>query len=510
MQEFGSGGRQDYLKAFVKDGAMKLSEINWGDDSAEKDPFLLNYFVRSTAFSRIRSKQKAIVIGRKGSGKSALRKKIENEFSAEDNTHVINLSPKFNSIRNILNDKDIAESFGQEIFFQHTWLRQILLDSLCMLGHSAKGKYAKDSLEFARSISTELNRTNKDLVENISDVLARVKAKVGKLGDFGLALERELRNIADADALEFHLRSLLNDGAKLVILIDDLDLGWNNSEAANNLLLGLLSAANYLSSMSQNLYICIFLREDVYSLLITKTQHSDKYRNIERIRWEKLDLISIINERINFNRELNGLSRIEDPFHTVFPSAVGTSNTDNWLYERTLGRPRELIQLSRYYTESSDTEFPDADLLKESEQSYSEWKLDDLCTEYSNQFPGLVEIFSYWKANFFRYKYHLKRSELDDMILNLFINAEINVSWFNDIAIKADTGKLLEILYEIGFLGDFVLGGEGGSKTVYSYQGRHEPRFDEIQIHPCFRRAVATVERIRNRSGATASEPVQP
>jgi hypothetical protein len=55
---------------------MIISEISWGDDSAELDPLLLNYFVASDAFQRLRSKSKSIVVGRKGSGKSALRKKL--------------------------------------------------------------------------------------------------------------------------------------------------------------------------------------------------------------------------------------------------------------------------------------------------------------------------------------------------------------------------------------------------------------------------------------------------
>lgn len=281
---------------------MKLSAINWGDDSAEKDPYLLHYFVQSQALQRLRDKQKNIVVGRKGSGKSAVRKKLEQIFSEDSTTHVVNLSPKFNSIRNILNDKDIENGFGEEIFFQHTWIRQILLDCLCLVGHGAKGKYTKDSLEFARSVSVQLNRTSKDLVENISDVLSRVKMKVGELGEFGLTLERELREVAGVDALEFHFKTIANEGGKFVVLIDDLDLGWNNSDTANNLLLGLLSAVSYLSALSQNMYLCIFLREDVYSILITKTQHSDKYRNVERIRWEKNDLMSILNERIKIGR----------------------------------------------------------------------------------------------------------------------------------------------------------------------------------------------------------------
>jgi hypothetical protein len=478
---------------------LELNQINWGDDSAEKDHNLLYYFVQSAAFRRLSQKQKSIVVGRKGSGKSAVRKKLEQTFSEQEHTHVINVSPKFNAIRNILNDSDIARGFGQEIFFQHTWIRQVLLDCLCLVGHSAKGAYAKESVEFARQVSVQLNRTSKDLVENIADVLTRVKAKVGNLGEFGLALERELRNVAEADALEFHFSAIAQGGARFAVLIDDLDLGWNNSDAANNLLLGLLSAINHLSGLSPNLYLCVFLREDVYEILITKTQHSDKYRNVELIRWEKEDLISILNERINFNRERAFLDRLRNPFNTVFPTSIGTTNTDNWLYERTLGRPRELIQLVRYYTESVDSTEPDAEALKHSEQSYSEWKLDDLCTEYSNQYPGLVDVFSYWKTNFFRIKYHLKRHEIDDMLTSILVDLPLNVPWFNEIAIRSDVTRMLQILYEIGFIGDFVLGGEGGSKTVYSYQGRHEPRFEEVQIHPCFRRAVATVERIRNR-----------
>jgi hypothetical protein len=314
---------------------MTLTEIQWGDDSAEKDPFLLEYFVASDAFRRLRQKAKSIVVGRKGSGKSALRKKLEQEFGGEPNTFVINLSPKYNSIKSVLNDKDIVESFGQEIFFQHTWLRQILLDSLCAVEDQAKGQYAKASEEFSRRVALELNRTSKDFVENVADILSKVKGKAGSLGDFGIQIERELRTIAELDSLEHHLLKLADGGVFFVVLIDDLDLGWDNSTTANNLLLGLLSATNYLSDRSHTIFPCVFLHEDVYSTLITQTQHSDKYRNIERIRWDKEDLLKILNQRITFNRQRHGLPPLNNPFPTVFPETIGTSNTDNWLVERT-------------------------------------------------------------------------------------------------------------------------------------------------------------------------------
>jgi len=479
---------------------MDLKKIEWGDDSAERDRDLLSYFIDTESYDRLLRKTKSLVIGRKGAGKSALRKKLESDFSREHNTHVINISPKYSSIRNILNEKSLSEGFGEEIFFQHSWLRQMMLDSLCHVGHSAKGKYSTDSLEFARGIAKELNRTSKDIVENISEILSRIKIKAGSLGDLGLQLEKELRNVADVDSLEHHIKSISSSGAQFVIMVDDLDLGWDNSDLSNNLLLGLLSATSHIKALSDNIHVLIFLREDVYSILMEKTQHSDKYRNIERIQWEKEGLISLLEERIKFNFTKHGEEAGPHPFEKVFPSTLGTHNTDNWLFERTLSRPRELIQISRFYTEALEGNDPNDEVLKSCEGAYSSWKLDDLCTEYSNQYPGLSDVFAYWKTKFFRHKYHLKREDVHEMLFQIFDEVTINQEWFNELSRTADFDGFLSILYDMGFIGDFVLGGEGGSRTFYSFSDRHTPRFEEIQIHPCFRKAVNTVDRIRSKS----------
>ncbi len=478
---------------------MELRKIEWGDDSAEKDEDLLSYFVDTESYGRCLRKAKNIVVGRKGSGKSALRKKLEYDFFEQEHTHVVNISPKYSSIRNILNEPLLSRGFGEEIFFQHSWLRQMMLDCLCQVGHAAKGRYASEGLEFARSISKELNRTSKDIVENVSEILQKIKLKAGNLGDLGLELEKELRNVADVDSLEHHLLEIANSGAKFVVMVDDLDLGWDNSELSNNLLLGLLSASSYIQSISKSIHVIVYLREDVYSILMEKTQHSDKYRNIERIRWTTDGLISILSRRIkyNFDKECENIGN-SDPFKLVFPQTIGTHNSENWLVERTLSRPRELIQLARFYTEDLPGADPDDKILKNCEGTYSSWKLDDLCTEYSNQYPGLASIFAYWKTKFFRYKYHLPRDNLDEMVFQIFDEVTVNADWFNGLYREANFYGFLSILYEIGFIGDFVLGGEGGSRTFYSFTEKHEPRLEEVQIHPCFRKSVNTVDRIRS------------
>lgn len=482
---------------------MLLSEIDWGQDSAENDPNLLQYFLESSAFRRLSRRQKQIVTGRKGSGKSALRKKLAKQFAAEPNTYALTISPTYTAVKSILNESDLQGAFGQEIFFQHTWMRQLLTDCLAAVGHEAKGTYATDSVAFAREVATQLNRTSKDLLENIVEVLRRVKAQVGDLGEFGLQLERELRNVADVDALEHHVLQLASDGARFVFLIDDLDQGWDNSQASNQMLLGLLRAATVLNGRSPNIFPIIFLREDVYTLLMPLTQHADKYRNVETIRWSRDQLSEVLATRIAFNRAQLRDPPITDAFHSVFPEMVGTSYSENWLIERTLSRPRELLQLARLYTESVDSSEPNAVALKQAEVAYSEWKLADLSSEFSNQYPGMSELFAAWKSRYPRGAYHLRREDLAELVDPLFDVTALNRPWFNEIAEARNVGRLTEILYEVGFLGDYIAGGAGGgARAHYSYMGPHQPRFDEVQIHPCFRRALDTVERRGRQGGA--------
>jgi hypothetical protein len=176
---------------------MKLSQISWGEDSAEQDPYLLQYFVQSDALARLLKKEKPFVVGRKGSGKSALRKKLEEDFAGRPDHFVINIAPKYTSIRNVLNENSLHQGFGEEIFFHYTWLRQIFLDCLAAVGSSVAGSLVAGELAFARDIARSRLGTQTDLVENIGEMLQRIKLKAGKLGDLGLSVEKELREASE-------------------------------------------------------------------------------------------------------------------------------------------------------------------------------------------------------------------------------------------------------------------------------------------------------------------------
>nr|WP_319397643.1 hypothetical protein [uncultured Carboxylicivirga sp.] len=478
---------------------LDINKIDWGNDSAEKDPNLMEYFVDHPALERLYKRSKTFIIGRKGSGKSAIRKKFIETSSGWEDDYIIEISPTFNIFSNIIADNDIRDNFNKEIFFQYVWLNFIYKKALIEIGKKPKNDNS-DVFDFAIRLAKDNDQRDKNLLESAQELLNKLKIKAGKLGDLGVEIEKIIRKNSDIEVYENELSKICNAGYKVSWIIDDLDLGWNNSIVANNMLLGLLTCSNYVKNISQNLHIFICLREDVYRILLTHTQHSDKYRDVEKVSWNADSLMALLEERVKYNYRINNIEFNGDSlFGKVFPDKVGVLLIANWLAERTLGRPRELLQLSRLYSENNSTKIPDQEIFKQVELEYSNWKLEDLSSEFSNQYPNIYELFKFWKSRFFRYKYNLKLSEFEDMFLIMATELDISSDWYMKIVNELDPKKLLKILFDIGFIGDFILGGAGGSKTIYSYNEVHEPILEDFQIHPCFRKAMGTVDRIRKK-----------
>ncbi len=465
---------------------MKISEINWGDDSAEKDPNLLNYFVTPTTIKRLDSQNKSLIVGRKGSGKSALLKKLNDTYSQNKSIIPISIKPSFNAIKNILSDQALVNNFGEEVFFQYAWMRLLFYKAVVAFGDSSQGKYVKNSFEFARNLAKKDQLTSPDILEVVADLFTKIQVKAGKLGDLGINIEKDLKVLSDVPQYMFHTNNIIEKtDVKIIFLIDDLDHLWDNSRTSNNLLLGLLSCCNTMQAFSSNIHLFIAMREDVYKILLRDTQHSDKYRNIENIRWDRENLKQILDERIIYNFKENGAYLNGEPFKNVFPDQVGGIETIEWMIQRTLERPRELLQLARIYSEKNDSITPSKKILRRVEHTYSDWKLDDLCNEYMYQYPGLRTFFSYWKKSLEEIIFFFTRNQFDDIFLKIMACCEPNETWLYKIKNEVDSSGLLSILFEIGFIGD-VVHSNGTKHIIYSMNSPHKPSFQNCAIHPCF------------------------
>lgn len=476
--------------------AKDIRDIDWGNDSAEHDRSLLNYFITPQNFTRIQEFKKTFVIGRKGSGKTAIRKKLVSEFEQISNHVVIEISPTNSIFRNLVGVDLLKEERSDEVIFQYAWLNSIMRRCLNEIGCLSESKLTVGSASVARQFAKQEGTANLDFVESVSKILSQVKLKVQNIGELGLNLEKIVKEYSAIDQYEYHIQNLANDGCQISILVDDLDVGWDNSERSNKILLGLLTASMYLKSIHENVNLIFFIRDDIYSILMKKTTHSDKYRDIFRISWTDEKFKELLAKRIKQSLDRTSSIDYNEDFLRVFPEKIGSQFTLNWMTERTLGRPRDLLLLSRIYTENLDSNCPSDRTLKDIEEHYSTLKKEDLCAEFVNQYGGLDKIFEFWRSRYFRTKYQIDHETLEERTLDILDEVNIEEEWYKSIQTKIDTEKLARILFDVGFLGDYIKGGDGGSRVYYVGDTDH-PLLKEVQIHPCFRKAVGTLTRNR-------------
>ena len=379
-----------------------IRNIDWGNDSAEHDPSLLDYFITPDNFNRIVNFKKTFVIGRKGAGKTAIRKKILSQFKGDKDHVTVEISPTNGIFRNLAGVDLLKEERSDEVIFQYAWLNSIMRQCLNKIGDESASRLTVGSASIARQFAKNEGVTNSDFVESVSKILQSVKLKVQDVGEIGLQLENLVKESSAIDRYEYHIRKLASEGCKVTILIDDLDVGWDNSERSNQILLGLLTASMYLKAIDQNVNIIFFIRDDIYSILMKKTTHSDKYRDTFPIQWTPEGFQALLSERISQSLDGKASANTETDFLRVFPEKVGTQFALRWMSERTLSRPRELLQLARLYTEELKQDSPCQTTLKAVEENYSNWKKEDLCAEFVNQYPGLDEIFDFWRHKYFR------------------------------------------------------------------------------------------------------------
>lgn len=71
---------------------IRFSDIDWGEDEARNDVALAHYFVEFPGFEKILKGQKRFIIGRKGTGKSAILQKIRLQCDSDPQFFYVDVS----------------------------------------------------------------------------------------------------------------------------------------------------------------------------------------------------------------------------------------------------------------------------------------------------------------------------------------------------------------------------------------------------------------------------------
>ncbi|MFD0856354.1 P-loop ATPase, Sll1717 family [Actinomadura adrarensis] len=482
-----------------------LDVLDFGTPSAERDISrgLEKCFVESAAYQRVRSGAKTILMGNRGSGKSAIFQVLAKRERAAG-SHVIELSPEDYSYELLSStlESEEAGSWAKQGAYAAAW--KYLIYILVMKALARKG------MRLTKNGGREIHRYLRDnhsvhamgTLSLLISYLKRLEAiKIGPV-EAGLRtreLDRlykleEIHNLLDP------LRRVL-DGQRVVVLVDELDRGWDSSEDAKAFVSGLFQACVSINALHPNLRVYISLRQELYDDIPSLYEDAQKHRDLlERIHWTEDTLLELIAKRIRYSAHEKGfdidtLERAGDAacWAAVFPGVPGRSSLDSFRYivDRTLYRPREIIQ---YCSEALDLArgrhrrlpVPYA-VIERCEFAYSAERAKDIAAEYRFQYPGLFQVFEAFRGR----PAALDRDQVEMICLEL-ATGEIPTRGTESWLPHCDPDELIEILWRTGLLSAQTIGGNG---FLGSHQAQHL-NLDSAQrfrIHPMFHTCLGVV-----------------
>jgi hypothetical protein len=479
--------------------STSFSSLDFGAPAAERDiaKGLKDYFVESEAFRRVYSGGKFIVLGNRGAGKSAIFKVIA-ERERQNGTLIIELTPEDYSYEMLssvmLGEK--AGSWAKHGAYAAAWKYLIYVLIMKLLTEQSanfkKGPEAK--------IYAYLRDNHKGFQGNpIAVLISYLKRMEGlKIGPYEASIKsKELIKLYRLEEINELLPALTEmcQKQKLLVLVDELDRGWDASEDAKAFVAGLFQAVISINELTPNLRVIVSLRMELYDSIPALYEDAQKYRDVmEIISWDEASLLQLVAKRIRHT--VQGLTDNNDIecWNNVFAETLDYRQTKsfNYLVDRTLYRPREIIQFCTDALQESRKaqSWPiDYPVITKAELLYSEERTKDIVAEYRFQFPGLMSIFDVFRGK----SYSLNRDDLELICLGINtgeFGVEKNAKWVNEQEVE----YLIEILWRIGFLRAQAVGGiKALRRSGSSYLGPHQvsnlnlrnvPRF---QVHPMFR-----------------------
>ena len=299
----------------------------------------------------------------------------------------------------------------------------------------------------------------------------------------------------------------------LRIYIDDLDRGWEAQRSDILNLSALLNAIRDLCGADNRLQIRLGLRSDVYFLVRTSDESTDKIeRNVIWMTWSNHEILTVIAKRVAtfFGRVMDETNlsmrqvEIAEELHPIIESRF--RHVGKWenapihrvLLSLTRRRPRDLIKLlyggAKQAFKNDQNLIRTADLRGSFEQ-YSNERLQDVINEFKTEMPNIARLVHGMKPT---------KKERTTMENYLYTNDQLmvklrNLMDMNDFRFTNDqsvTAKsLAEFLYKIDFITARKDDEKGRIVRLYFDQNRYlQSQFADYgfkwEVHPAYRWAL--------------------
>ncbi|MGE0467598.1 MAG: ATP-binding protein [Steroidobacteraceae bacterium] len=461
-----------------------------GDLKAEADTDMLDHAFLETPDFRtlIETSDRIVVVGRRGTGKSALAFALA-KYWKETETAVVRLTPEeyqVISVRPLIQlfgDKFLRIRAGARLIWRYAFMMETLLalEPRASTRASSQFSFLGPHLDKWKSRGSSIPDRVRSLIREQVRVEASPEDRIGDL-----PVKLDLKRTEDA------LAEVCKQVDRLVVfLIDKLDEGYEPDVVGVGLIDGLVQAAIDLKTRIPNVRVVIFLRDNIFRAVQTLDQ--DYSRNIEghvlRLHWSENDLFNFTAARLRIAFNFKDESSIKIWNACTTEQLQGRDSFSRCL-RLTLYRPRDILALLNeafFFAAKDGNPRISPSHVDATAKTISQNRLDDLIKEYSGIIPGLrtyVALFEGRPAE--RNVGDIIRAS-DALLTSGSSDSRIQQDFF----ILEDATSVIRGLYSVGFLGvrDPTTG-----RFVFCHDGRAPDREfavgDAVLVHPCYWMAI--------------------
>ncbi len=341
-----------------------LSDLSIGDSVAENEMQTLGkYYLITDEYKRASRGEVNMVVGRKGAGKTALFSQLRNEKRRNTSNIVVDLKPEgYQLIRLKENVADfLSEGAKRHLitaFFEYVFYLEICYKVLEKDSdrHTRDGRLyqpyrvLQEAYESGTAGSGDFSERLLGLSRDLASEFRRI---YGNVGEQRLTAEdvTELVHKNKIPELRKALSYYLKFKDSVWVLFDNLDKGWTSHGlvSADVLILRcLIDASRKIQRQMQqddhDFHSIVFVRNDVYQLLIESSADFGK-ESRAALDWTDFDLLRELLRRRLLSPDISSDTRFERVWARVCVSHYDGEETSQYLIDRCLMRPRNLIKL---------------------------------------------------------------------------------------------------------------------------------------------------------------------
>jgi hypothetical protein len=441
-----------------------------------------------------------IIVGAKGTGKTAICEFISKE-SAEEGNLVWRVDEQHRFINGRVTD---LGEYPAEI-------EAILLNLI--LGHLIN-IVKENEKSFGDTAKTALKLLNETLLPKIQKRFKEyLDSTTGvTVGGVGWNFEKILSSKSKMIFTNFNIDEYVNalkpcfDKRKIVILFDDVDdvfLGADKREYSA-FVEGLIRAARTINLEFENsIHFLVFLKYGVYRSFFDRPNDFDKVKDyILELKWTEENLESMLAKRIadkiNINEKRKPWQFWGEVFHPKTKESIDRAK--KYLIERCPSGPRDLIDFTNRAIESAQRLKITHKDIESCETGFSEARITAIHQDYGSTYRDIhllvKNAFSKQPKsakNSWAIKARYSQKEFKDLAYAIRISEHINNVFENaehEYYRMANPNDLIRIFYTIGFIGYKLPGAKYERFVLDDPKGDELTNAESYAIHKVFWKAL--------------------